>query len=186
MLSSRNSANDRYGAQMPFNTPDGLPLNLTVDYILGGQEVLQNHWYGDDTRARPRRTIGQMFFQPYESEQEFVFCARHTITPALLLGIILLKPLTIMPLLLITGICAGLLVLSGASSGLGFKVAASFAFEIVESITKDLCQALIDLVLLPLSSLIMLTRGVSTGLKATGVYNFDAEEVSEAPTLSMT
>lgn len=182
MLPSR-PYNYKNGIHMPFNTPDGLPFNLSVDYILGGQEVLHNHWYGDDTKTRPRRTVGQMFFQPYESKKEFIFCARHTIAPALLLGIIMLKPLAIIPLLLITGIGVGLWGLSGVSSGLIFNVGASFALDVVESVTKSLCQSLIDLVILPLSSLVMLTRGISTGLKAAGVYDYD--KAAEAQSLSV-
>ena len=63
-------------------------------------------------------------------------------------------------------VCA---VIGGISKLCGNEGSASFFLDTAEYLIKDLCQALIDLVVLPLSALAMLTRGISTGLHAAGI-----------------
>ena len=156
--------------------------DLHVAHLTGTATVVENNFFSDEVRwDRPRRTISQMFFKPYESKKEFVFCARHTFQPVILVGLAILDPMVMVNVpLVFTGITAGLLVLSGIQKCLGNDESAIWALNAANEIFSRLCQAIINILVLPITALAMLTRTVSTGLKAAELYDFDAPPAHRA------
>ncbi len=99
-----------------------------------------------------------MFFQPYESKEEFIFCARHTFFPMAMIGLAVLNPIVIIAVpVIIGGLSAVCAAIGGISKLCGYECSASGFLYAAEYLIKDLCQMLIDLVVLPLSALAMLT-----------------------------
>jgi hypothetical protein len=124
-----------------------------------------------------------MFLTPYESKEEFIYCARHTLMPIASIGLAILNP----NLIITTPVSIGALViachaLSAISELCGSNRNASFFLNTADYLIKDLCQLLIDIVLLPMSALAMLTRGISTGLHAAGICGERNEGLPLAPT----
>lgn len=143
---------------------------VTIGYLTGSAKVTKNNVMNDEVIWRKHRSIGQMFFQPYESKEEFIFCARHTFLPIVQIGLAILDPtvIVVVPVLIgsLSAVCAAL---GGISKLCGNERGASFFLGGAEYLIKGFCQALIDLVVLPLSALALLTRGISTGLQAAGI-----------------
>lgn len=143
-----------------------MALNVSISFITGSAKVTKNHLFSDDIVWRKARTIKQMFFQPYESKEEYIYCARYTLQPMILIGISLIPPMSVfVPTLM--------LKLSVACSVLGVIISrnengTNFFLDTAERFLSDICQMYINLLVLPLSLLIMLTRGISTGLEAAG------------------
>ncbi len=154
--------------------------DLHVSHLTGTAKVVENRWFDDAVVwGRPRRSIGQIFFKPYESKEEFIFCARNTLQPIALVGLAILDPMvTVTVPLIFTGIAAGLLVLGGIQKCLGNDESAIWALKAGDDVMSRLCQAIINLLVLPLTALAMLTRGVSTGLQAAKIYDYDAPTVA--------
>lgn len=138
--------------------------------LTGSAKVIENHFYWDEVVWRKRRTVGQMFFQPYESKEEFIFCARHTFSPMVIIGLAVLDPIgaAVGPAIML-GLSAVCGIIGGLSKLSGDQMNASVFLDKAEYIMKNLCQALVDIVMLPLLALAMLTRGISTGLQAAGI-----------------
>lgn len=154
-----------------------MSLELSIAYLTGSAKVTKNHLNSDDIIWRKRRTVGQMFFQPYESKEEFIYCARHTFLPIAMIGLTVLNPTILITVpVIIGGLSAVCAVIGGISMLCGNESSASFFLDTAEYLIKDLCQMLIDLVVLPFSALAMLTRGISTGLHAAGIVR-EHEEV---------
>ncbi|RUR20668.1 hypothetical protein ELY21_00865 [Legionella sp. km535] len=140
---------------------------LSISFLTGSDHVIQNRLNSDIVIPRKRRTVDQMFFQPYESKEEFVFCARHTFLPIAMIGLAILDPAVLITTPAVIGaIIIGSAVLSGIHELVGDEHNASYFFNVAKHIFNDLCQAVLDLVVLPLSLLVMTTRGASTGLHA--------------------
>jgi hypothetical protein len=149
---------------------------LTISYLTGSAKVTKNHLNGDEIIWRKRRTIGQMFFQPYESKKEFIYCARHTLLPMAMIGLAVLDPIVMIAVqVIIGGLSAVCAAIGGISKLCGNESSASFFLDTAKYYIKDLCQMLINLVVLPLSALAMLTRGISTGLHAAGIVREHGE-----------
>jgi hypothetical protein len=149
---------------------------LSIAYLTGSAKVIRNHLNSDDLIWRKRRTVAQMFFQPYESTEEFIYCARHTFVPMLTLGFAVSNPIGLIAMPIMAGLSAVCAAIGGISTLCGNKSSASFFLNMAEYLIKSLCQSLIDLVLLPISAVSMLTRGVSTGLHAAGILKEPKEE----------
>lgn len=159
-----------------------MSLKLSIAYLTGSAKVTKNHLNSDDLIWRKRRTVGQMFFQPYESKEEFIYCARHTFLPMVIIGSAVLNPIVLIAVpVIIGGLSAVCAAIGGVSQLCGNEGSASFFLDTAEYLIKELCQALIDLVVLPLSALAMLTRGISTGLHAAGIVR----EHEELPSPSL-
>lgn len=160
-----------------------MSFELSIGYLTGSAEVTENHLTCDAVNWRQRRTVGQMFFQPYESKKEFIYCARHTFLPMAMIGLAVFNPIAVLTVpFIILGLAAVCAAIGGITTLGGNEDSASVFFDMAEHLITDLCQALIDLVVVPLSALVMLTRGISTGLHAAGVIR-EHEEVS-SPNLS--
>lgn len=159
--------------------------NLHMSHLTGRAKVIENGLLTEKLIwNKTPHTIGQMFFKPYESKKEFIFCARHTVQPVLFLGLAIINPivLVILPLLM-TSISAGFFALAGINKCLGKAESAAWALNVAEFIFSDLCQTIIDLVVLPLAALSMITRGISTGLKAAKICDYDSPNVSSGLTV---
>jgi hypothetical protein len=155
--------------------------DLHVAHLTGEATVIENKFVYDVIKLdRPRYTVGQMFFKPYESSKEFIFCARNTLWPLFMLGVSVLAPLTL-PIaagIMLTA-SASCLLFSGLSQCMNNDESASWWLDMSEQIFTTLCQAIINIIVLPLTALSLLTRSISTGLKAAvEIYESSA---SEAP-----
>ncbi|CEK10888.1 hypothetical protein [Legionella hackeliae] len=150
-----------------------------IDHITGSKKVVANRITHDIVEPQKRRSVGQMFFQPYESSKEFIFCARHTFMPAALIGLAILDPVgvAIAPII-ITGLAAGFLLVGSLAACAGWESASTDCFDHACNLINSMCQAIINMVVLPLSALVMLTRGISTGLQAAGIYDYDAPPIT--------
>ena len=154
---------------------------ITAAHLTGTATVMKNYFDHDVIKidSRPGFTVGQMFFKPYESEKEFIFCARFTLSPLLIAGIIAIDPLVgiILPSVMMT-LALSALGVGYIASGCGDEATASVCFDVAGTQIQKLCQLLVNLVLLPLTAIAMMTRGISTGLKAAGVCDYDAQPLS--------
>ncbi|MFI4918508.1 MAG: hypothetical protein ACHP65_03030 [Legionellales bacterium] len=157
--------------------------DLHITHLTGTATVHKNQLLQDIiSYDKPRRTTGQMFFQPYESKEEFIFCARNTLLPAAIVGLSIINPVVLIttPVIFLS---ASLLAaaIGGVYACLGDYASTTEALEFAEEIVAHLCQAIINILVLPLSALVMLTRGISTGLKAADIYDFDDFDNVDAP-----
>lgn len=152
--------------------------HLHVAHLTGTATVVENQLFTDVVNFnRNRRTIDQMFFKPYESKKEFIFCARNTLQPIGLIGLGIISPVGVAASVLAVSLAgAGLLVCAAVSKCLDNERAASWALDLAEELFSRICQAIINVIVLPLTALSMLTRGISTGLKAADIYDYDAPE----------
>ncbi len=155
-----------------------MSIELSISYLTGSAIVIKNNFFSDSLiPIKQRRTIGQMFFQPYQSQKEFIYCAHHTLFPIPLLGFAILDPIVMLKLpAIMGGLAIGAALLGSINKLCGSEKSASFFFKVSDHLINDFCQAMIDVVLLPLSTFVMLTRGISTGLQAAGIYDYDAPE----------
>jgi len=80
-----------------------MSLELSIAYLTGSAIVTKNHLNSDDLIWRKRRSVGQMFFQPYESKEEFIYCARHTFLPMAMIGFAVLDPTILITVPVIIG-----------------------------------------------------------------------------------
>ncbi|CAM2996966.1 hypothetical protein [Legionella worsleiensis] len=152
---------------------------FTTGFLTGSHKATENRLMGDLLLPRQRRTVGQMFFEPYESREEFVYCARHTFIPMAMIGLCVLVPAT---LIVYPAMVIGFSALSatvGAISDLcGDDVSGSFFLNLSKTIIVSLGQLIIDLFLLPLTAVAMLTRSISTGLHMAGISSESSEALS--------
>ena len=159
-----------------------MSLELSISYLTGSKKVLENYLYQDVLVSCQPRTLGQMFFQPYESKKEFIYCARHTFAAIALIAWAVLDPYDLIGWSFIhVGMSAVLAAIGGISKLCGDERNANLFLSIAKGMIQTLCQMLIDSVVLPLSALAMLTRGISTGLHAAGIIREDGG----APPLGM-
>lgn len=159
--------------------------SISIGYLTGTAKVLKNNFNCDTVEWRERRTVKQMFFQPYESSKEFIACARHTSFAMINLGLMIIDPILTV---VVPAAIAAASVAYFIGVGIGGKGSTSVLLDMTEYLIKDLIQAVIDIVVLPLSAVMMLTRGTSTILHAAGAFKPKQEKASEidesAPVIS--
>jgi len=154
--------------------------DLHLSYLTGTAQVVDNELFiAKLGQPRPARTWGQMFFQPYESKKEFIFCARHTVQPLAFIGLAIADPFFARALpLAVATIGAGFLIAAAIyNQSADGREAAIWAVDVSDAIMTAAVQAIIDLLVFPLSVLIMATRGLSTGLAAAEVYDYNAPQL---------
>lgn len=145
-------------------------MPFSIGFLTGSEKTFEVPLSNGEITLRKRRTAEQMFFQPYKSEEEFINCAYHTFVPIAIIGLAILNPiLTITIPAIIVGLSFAYEALIATTKPRTSETNAPFSFKATENLIKELCQVLIDIVVLPLSALVMLTRGVSTGLQAAGI-----------------
>ena len=145
-----------------------MPTELSIAYITGAAEVKKNHFLSDTTIPRIPRSFHEMFFQPYESAEEFVYCARHTFQPLLLISLIILNPdlLITIPVYII-GAATAFATLGLLGQNFDDKsTIAHYSLEMAGVLMNDLLQNVVDIAMLPLSLLIMTTRSSSSLINA--------------------
>lgn len=147
---------------------------VNLGHLTGSGKVLDVGLFTTSVTPRTRRDIGHIFFQPYESKNEFKFCAQRTAIPAFML---LMGPAVILSTIdLLSAITVAILVsdLLARSYHGGDLPVSEDNTNAVNYIVADMCQAILDLLVFPLAVIVMMTRGISTGLKAAGIYDYDA------------
>jgi hypothetical protein len=154
--------------------------DLHVAHLTGTATVVENGLFTDTVNwDRNARSIGHMFFTPYESKKEFIFCVRNTLQPIAVIGLTVISPIALGAAFATLSLATvGLLAFAAINKKLGNEESASWTLNLAEEITSRVCQDIINFIVLPLTALSMLTRGISTGLKAADIYNYDAPEVS--------
>lgn len=126
-------------------------------------------------------TYGDMFFKPFEDKAQFSDHARQVASGSINLLLSVFLPFVML------GVVATYLAFSLAAysfalindkvggdedqSQTGYKIASATVYVLVQSI--------VDVLVLPISVLTLLTRGVSTGLKSAGLYSYDVDLVSQ-------
>lgn len=138
-------------------------MTVGSQHITGSREIVSGQLSNTYTRERPRCTVAGMFFKPYESSEEFVSYASHMLLGALGLSLFILAPA------LMTGICAILLGI--------LLIVSFFESDYGPFLGKDLFGEFInifaDILTAPIALVIVCTRGFSTLLQATGIYDYD-------------
>ncbi|PWY57681.1 hypothetical protein DGG96_00885 [Legionella qingyii] len=148
---------------------------ISIGYLTGSQKAIKNHLLSDTLVPQSPYTWGQMFFKPYESPAEYMYCARHTFISAAFLGMIIFDPMLIVTIpTIVLGVVAILVGVENIGKITGSDSLSSWAFDATNYMVQDFCQVIIDLILLPISAVVMLTRGASTALKDRGIYDYDA------------
>ena len=152
--------------------------DVHMSHLTGTATIVENNWFDDQVVwDRERRTIGQMFFKPYESKKEFIFCARNTFQPIAFIGFALISPIVLVSTPIVFGVATlGCLAISAINKLLGDDETAWWALNLAEEICSRFCQFLVNLVLVPVTALAMITRGISTGLQAARICEFDAPD----------
>lgn len=137
---------------------------IGIKHLTHDIHVLRNDFFKDDvSQMAKRRTAKGMFFQPYSNRQEFIMNCRHVVMPSMLVPGLIINPISATIVLTVAGAIAGLAALTRRCVG---QSSNSFLYQASTAIVNDFCQSVIDLCVLPLSALILLTRGVSTLIKA--------------------
>lgn len=132
---------------------------VTIAHLTGSAKIVSNEFNESYIIPRERRSVVDMFLAPYESSDEFFFCLQHTLIPTLCVAAMLLDPanfIFIPPVVLAAAaIC---LVVE--------KIAEYFELdglaEVANFLRIDCSQSLVDILMLPASSLSFLTRSISS------------------------
>ncbi|PJD95592.1 MAG: hypothetical protein CK426_02580 [Legionella sp.] len=143
---------------------------INIAYLTGEAIVVENGLLNDRViMSSPSRNIGQMFFKPYQSKKEFIYCARNTLYP---LGIFMLGANCLIGCGLMSGLCLGVALYceSQGAYRVAFKV-----LEYAVDLMAGCLQLCVDLAVFPLSALILMTRMMSTGLNEL-LDSLDGEE----------
>ena len=146
---------------------------VSLSFLNGSRLMIQNGFNSEQFLSREPRNIKGVFFAPYESKQEFIYCARHTLLPALIMSSWVLNPINfvIVPAVLLTSLVT-LFIIEKISESLG---ATSFEAD-ANYLVNDGSQFIVDLLVLPASSLLFLTRSLSSILEKTGIINSETNE----------
>ena len=146
---------------------------IGLAYLTGTAEVVSSDFLVSIIRpnAKPAYSIGQMLFKPYESSKEFMYAAQNTIPTMLLIGCAIISPIST-ALILPT-----FLSLSFAMYSITSLTKNQFCLDLANQFYYAAMQNIINLIVLPFSATAMLTRGLSTGLKAAGICDYDAPEL---------
>ncbi|MCW8444726.1 hypothetical protein OQJ05_11765 [Fluoribacter gormanii] len=148
---------------------------ISIGYLTGSQKAIKNHLFSDTLVPQRPFTWGQMFFKPYESPTEYIYCARHTFMSAAFLGLIIFEPMLIVTIpTIVLGVVAILVGVENIGKAADSDSISSWAFDATNYLVQDFCQVIMDLILLPISAMVMLTRGASTALKERDLYDYDA------------
>jgi len=146
---------------------------VSLSFLDGSKRIIKNNFNSDLCVSREPRNIKDVFFAPYESKQEFIYCAKHTLLPALLVSSWVLNPINfvIVPAALLTAL-ATLFIIEKISESLGYTSLEASA----NYLANDFSQFIVDLLVLPASSLLFLTRSLSSILEKTGIINSETNE----------
>ena len=131
--------------------------------------------------VRPRYSLGEMFFKPYESKKEARFCAQHTFLSGIVLGAFILCPITLIFPLVLVGMSTAGLIVSGIEKAMGNQEKASRWLDFAERALTVFCYFALKVASFPVAVLALMTRGLSTGLKEAHIYDYDASNAQVNP-----
>lgn len=132
---------------------------IDIVHITGHSDFLEKNEFNQPKR----RTVYQMFFTPYQSQTEFGYCFKRTFIPGLFIGMIAALPIQ-MALGTAAMYVSQLLpaLVGGACKLFGADETASLFLDIAYNSVVSLTQLIVDAIVLPISIMMMLTRGVAT------------------------
>lgn len=146
---------------------------LHIAHLTGTAKIIKNHDFTDDVRfnANSRYSIKQMFFEPYKSTEEFLFCLRNTVQPAIILATL--------PVLLNPGVLAAVInglaiaaVLMCAGVGDGNVLTGIFQETSILDVAEDMLtralQGIINLIIFPITLVALITRSISSVVSLIG------------------
>ncbi len=142
--------------------------NLHAAHLTGTADISEVSLFYSRITFRPGYSLGEMFFKPYESKKEALFCAQQTFFSGVLMACVILEPI---------GALLGATIATAIRSVLydyGSKTIASWCLDVLEHFVSSLCQMAINLIVLPLATVALVTRSLSTGLKEAHIYDYDA------------
>jgi hypothetical protein len=135
---------------------------LGVKHLTHELSVIESGFFSDRFQIKgQRRTNKGMFFQPYNNADECFLNVKHVLYPSIVVASLILNPISAATGLAAAGILTGLAALARLCIAEKDKDT-SFIYQAATAFINDFCQAIIDLCVLPLSALILLTRGAST------------------------
>lgn len=136
-----------------------IDYKISAAYLTGEYEVYESDILYDCGIPRAKRSLKGMFFTPYDSMAEFHFCLKHTLLPALLLTSFILNPISLLYVSVsILSFIAGFFAVNQYLKSKGQDVPSVS----IKAISRELGQFITDLVLSPISSLILITRTLSS------------------------
>jgi hypothetical protein len=143
-----------------------MAIEVSIGHLTGTAKVVRNTLCGAVTEPRDGYTIGQMFFKPYESKEEFLYCANHTIIPGAILSLSVIAPFLgiILPCFFLGA--AGMFYIFAGTTALFDSSASTIYWSLAEGTLQIFAQLLVDVLLLPITAVAMLTRGIATGIDA--------------------
>jgi hypothetical protein len=142
-----------------------MAMDVSIGYLTGTAKAIRNTLCGDVTEPREGYTLGQMFFKPYESKEEFIYCARHTLIPAALVATSVLVPfLGIFLPCFFLGAAGMFYFIAGVTALFCSSSTASVYCGFAEGTLEVFLELLVDVLVLPIAAVAMLTRGVATGV----------------------
>lgn len=149
-----------------------------IDYVLRPQEVAKKNNLETQSSEESKEIIWkQVFFRPY-NKKEFKESLSHLFIPGALLTIGVLFP----QLLIAIGIaflvaCAAYAIIYGINKLIESNSVDSFLVNFLDYI-KTAFQGAVDLLILPFSLTVMLTRGIATAVEKVPGYNVTEEDGS--------
>lgn len=138
---------------------------VNLAYLTGSKKKVEYSLFNRESDIeRPSRNTFDMFFAPYESKQEFVYCASNTLFAALWLW----DPFVIFDSLSQLAITNTIFFILGQMGECAGSDEFAFFFNDFAHIQA---QNIVNILVLPVSSLILLTRSISSVLELTGLTN---------------
>lgn len=135
---------------------------IGVKHITHDCSVLKNNFLSSELAVfGQRRTLRGVFFQPYSGGKEFIFQAQHVIMPSLVVTALIINPIGASLSLAVLGALAGWAAVARLCVADKDKNQ-SFLYSVAGSFVNDFCQSMIDILVLPLTALLLVTRGGST------------------------
>lgn len=126
-------------------------------------------------------TYGDMFFKPFEDKVQFSDHARQVASGSINLLLSVFLPfvmLGVVAVYLAFSLAAYSFALINDKVG-GDQSQSLIGYKLASATVYVLLQSIVDVLVLPISVLTLLTRGVSTGLKSAGLYSYDADLVNQ-------
>lgn len=151
---------------------------LSIDHITNPKRGLENSY---DSHKRTKESnyktklsllcARDIFFKPYESTDEFLYCAEHTVIPALLLiPAAILSPYMLILIPAAILIMCSILTMFGLVAELcGNEGTSHLLFQPAKDLFLSLIEMIVDMLVLPVSIIVMLTRSFATGLNKAGI-----------------
>lgn len=142
-----------------------MPRKLHLAYLTQSATVLKNGFFKDEIKIDRRScSLPDALFTPYE-KKEFIFCLRNTLNFLNLRFLFYSKEYM--------EITLGLMFVSKLSHLANWKMGEKFSTLFSDEIFTDFCQGILNLAVFPVAALVLISRSMSTLLKAIGAYDYN-------------